>query len=207
MRHIRIGGQGIRTGRLAGKLPLGSVFLAGFIAGVVIMNLGKSILLENTGLLDEYTLYHMKYMTVDSSALFYFVLRKRLGNMLVLVILATTYLGLAVCAGAAFWYGMSAGAFLTALLIRYGLKGILFALAGVFPQYLLYAPALAALLLWCEEINRSIYFRNYSSLGEGKYILPGKIVKLVFIFCIILLGCMLESFCNPHIMLALLKIF
>ena len=45
------------------------------------MNMGKSILLEKTGPLDEYTLYHMKYMTINSNALFYYVLRQRFGNL------------------------------------------------------------------------------------------------------------------------------
>ncbi|MDE6168935.1 MAG: stage II sporulation protein M, partial [Acetatifactor sp.] len=125
----------------SGRLKLLPVFCAGLLAGIVIMNLGKSILLENTGLFDEDTLYHMKYMTVDGSALFSYVFRKRIMTVLILAMLATTYLGLAVCVGTAFWYGMSAGGYLTALALRYGLKGILLALAGVFPQYLLYVPA------------------------------------------------------------------
>ena len=61
-----------------GKIPLATIFVAGLFLGMLILNFGKSILLDNTGLLDEYTLYHMKYMTVDSSALFYYVLRNRL---------------------------------------------------------------------------------------------------------------------------------
>lgn len=211
MRRMGAGRWKLRIGRMPGRtsngMPLGSIFLAGLVAGIIVMNVGKSILLDNTGLLDEYTLYHMKYMTIDSTALFCYVLRNRLKNVFVLGILATTYLGLAVCAGAAFWYGMSFGAFLTALVLRYGLKGVFFALAGLFPQYLLYAPALAALLAWCEQTNRSIYFRNYSGKEEGKHILPGRILKFLLILFVVIVGCMLEGFCNPYIMTALLKIF
>ncbi len=88
------------------RIRFGNLFLAGLIAGIFIMNIGKSILLESTGLLDEYTLYQMKYMTVDSNALFCYVLRQRIGSTLLLGILATSYLGMIVCAGAAFWYGL-----------------------------------------------------------------------------------------------------
>lgn len=190
-----------------GHLPLFYLFLAGLAVGIFTMNLGKSILLENTGLLDEYTLYHMKYMTVDSNALFVFVLKKRLGSMLTLTVLSTTYLGLLVCGGAIFWYGLSTGSFLTALLIRYGLKGLFLAVASVFPQYLLYVPAIVALVLWCERLNRNIYFNRYSPLEERKVIQPGQVLKLFAIFGVILVGCLLESFCNPYILLMLLKIF
>ncbi len=190
-----------------GRLPLLYIGLAGLAAGFAIMNFGKSVLLENTGLLDEYTLYQMKYMTVDSSALFVFVLKKRLGSVLGLTVLSTTYLGLAVCGGAMFWYGLSGGSFLAALAIRYGLKGLLFAGASLFPQYLLYVPAMVALIKWCETLNRNIYFDRYTALEERKIFKPGQLVRFVVICGTILAGCCLESFCNPYILLALLKIF
>ena len=200
---MRIKSQSLQKGRL----PLFALFMAGLLAGVLTMNFGKSFLLENTGLLDEYTLYHMKYMTVDSSALFVFVLKKRMGSALALTVLSTTYLGLLVCGGAVFWYGLSAGSFLAALMIRYGLKGLLLAVASVFPQYLLYVPAVLSLLLWCERLNRSIYFNRYSPLEERGVIQPGQILKFLLILGVLLLGCLLESFCNPYILLMLLKIF
>ena len=191
-----------------GRLPLGPIFLAGVLAGILMMNLGKSILLENTGLLDEYTLYHMKYMTVDSSALFYYVLCLRMKTAITLAILATTYLGLVVCAGATFWYGLSAGAFLSAAVIRYGLKGILFACVGILPQYIVYVPAFVILLMWCETLNRSIYFRN-SSVTEGNGTVPWfkRVAQLLLILGVLLLGCMLESFANPGLLEKFLKIF
>ena len=207
MGKLRLGRWQAVTGHISGKLPFGSIFLAGLIAGILMMNIGKSMLLENTGLLDEDTLYHIKYMTVDNQALFGYVLRKRLGRAVCLAILSTTYLGLAVCAGAAFWYGMSAGSFLSALAIRYGLKGILLALAGIFPHYLLYVPALAALLGWCEQVNRGIYFKGYRGGEEGKFFWPGRVLRLIAILVVLLLGCLLEGFCNPGVLLSFLKIF
>lgn len=191
-----------------GRLPYGPIFLAGVLAGILMMNLGKSILLENTGLLDEYTLYHMKYMTVDSSALFYYVLRLRLKSAVMLVILATTYLGVFVCAGSVFWYGFSAGTFLAAVVIRYGLKGILFALAGILPQYILYVPAMVALLVWCENLNRSIYFRNnVTADGDSRVVWAKRLAQLAVIMCVLILGCLLESFLNPGLLEKFLKIF
>ena len=200
MLHI----SGRNTG--SGRLPLLPVFLTGILAGIFIMNIGKSILLENTGLLDEYALYHMKYMTVNSNALFYYVLKQRMGTLLILAVSATTYLGLAVCLGMTLWYGMAAGAFLSALVIRYGMKGILFALTGVMPQYLLYVPAMLALLFWCESLCRSIYFRNTVYM-EGNMTVPKRLVHLAIIVVAVLAGCFLESFVNPHLMSGLLKIF
>ena len=152
---MRITGIGIK----GTKLPVLPIFFAGVVAGVLVMNIGKSILLENTGLFDEYTLYNMKYMTVDSNALFSYVFRERILKFLAIAVLSTTYLGLAVCVGAVAWYGMSAGAFLSALVIRYGIKGGFLALVAMFPHYLIYIPAFLALLGWCENLYRGIYNR------------------------------------------------
>ena len=49
-----------------GKLPLRFLFLIGFAVGVLIVYWGKGTFLKNMGMLNEDTLYHMKYMAVDN---------------------------------------------------------------------------------------------------------------------------------------------
>ncbi|MCI9337487.1 MAG: stage II sporulation protein M [Lachnospiraceae bacterium] len=181
-------------------------FGAGLLVGIILINIGKSILLGETGLFDEYTLYHMKYMTVDCNALFCYILRKRMGRMLILAVLSSTYLGLVVCMGAAFWYGMSAGAFLAALSLRYGLKGILLAVISLFPHYLLYMPAVLLLLVWCEELFRGIYVRGELSVQDRRFMLK-KAGRLLLILAVAAAGCLLEGYLNPYLLLGFLKIF
>ena len=96
----------------AGKLPLHFLFLTGFVVGLFAVYFGRGILLNRAGMLDEDTLYRMKYMTVDSSILFWYVLCKRCRNFLVLIIMATTYLGWIFCGGVTVKYGFSVGFFL-----------------------------------------------------------------------------------------------
>ena len=193
---------------LGDKLPLGLLFWTGVLAGIIVLNLGKSILLDDAGLVDEYTLYHMKYMTVDSGALFYYVLWLRLKTVIILVVFATTYLGMVICAGAAVWYGFSCGAFASALMMQYGLKGIVFGVLSVFPQMMLYVPGVIALLQWCVQMNRSIYFQREPAAEAGKNLaLSRRIVRLLGILVVVLLGCLAESFINPEIMEWWLNIF
>lgn len=193
-------------GRKGTGLPVLPVFFAGLAAGILVMNIGKSILLENTGLFDEYTLYNMKYMTVDNSALFSYVFRERILKLLALTVLSTTYLGLAVCVGAIAWYGMSAGAFLSALVIRYGIKGVFLAFAAVFPHYFLYVPVFLALLNWCESLYRAIYQRTVN-FSEDKAYLPKKLFQLAVILLAATAACFLEAYVNPYILLGYLKVF
>ena len=205
-------GKAVGRMQLAGRGLLSKQrnFLAcfgiGLLIGIIAVNLGKGILLGESGLFDEDTLYHMKYMTVDSNALLCYIFRKRMGGLLVLAVLATTYLGLVVCMGASFWYGMSAGAFLTALALRYGLKGILLAVVSMFPQYLCYVPALLLLLIWCEELFRGIYMRGEFNVADRGFLLR-KAGRLVAIVAIVLGGCLLEGYVNPYLLLGFLKIF
>ncbi|MCM1569929.1 MAG: stage II sporulation protein M [Roseburia sp.] len=200
------------------KLPLLPVFLAGIFTGILIMGFGRSIFAGTTGLLDADTLYSMKNMTVDGNALFYFVLRSRVGLAVFLVAAATTYLGLFVCVGVTFWLGMSAGLFISAALLRYGMRGIFLVAAAVFPHYLLYAPAMLFLLLWCEKLCRSIYYQKSFRMqraeegGGLKKLFPmvggmGFAVQLILICLALLAGCVVESYVNPYIFSGLLRIF
>lgn len=192
----------------SGKRKFFSLFCVGLFVGIIVTNIGKSILLEDTGLFDEYTLYHMKYMTVDSNALFCYIFRKRIGMALGLALLSTTYLGLVACMGATLWCGMSMGVFLAALSVRYGIKGIMLAFVCMLPQYLLYVPAALALLSWCEGIFRGIYIRAGGEFwgGDKSYLLK-RAGWLAVICAAVTFGCLLEGYVNPYLMLGFLKIF
>ena len=198
---MRIAGKRAGTGRI----PVLQLFVAGILAGILIMNIGESILLDNTGVFDEDVLYHIKYLTVDYNALFCYVLRKRLMTILILAVLSTTYLGLAICVGTVLWYGTAAGGLLAVMIIRYGMKGILLAAACMFPQYLLYFPAMFAFLSWGESVYGSIYLRG--ALEPEKNVFIKKIMQLAGIIGMIIAGCVMEGFVNPFILTGLLKIF
>ncbi|MCM1217147.1 MAG: BMP family protein [Lachnospiraceae bacterium] len=188
-----------------GRIPVWQLFIAGFLAGILVVNMGESILLEKTGLFDEEVLYHMKYMTVDCNALFCYALRKRLLVVLILAVLSTTYLGLAICVGAALWYGAAAGGLLAVMVLRYGMKGILLAAASLFPHYLIFFPAIFTLLAWGESVYGSIYHRT--GVEPEKNIPIKKMGQLAAVIGMTVAGCALEGYVNPAVFLSLLKIF
>jgi uncharacterized membrane protein SpoIIM required for sporulation len=170
------------------------------------MNIGRTKLLGEAGLLSEESLYHMKYMTVDKNALFWYVAGMRLKKVVILAVLATTYLGLAAVCAAIIGCGVTAGMFLSAAFLQYGAKGLLLVLASVFPQFLLYVPALFFLFKWCEQICRGIYFEKNLRLA-GRNALLAKLMQLLGIVAVAITGCVLESYVNPILVKKLLKIF
>lgn len=190
----------------AGKLPLRFLFLIGLGIGLSAAYFGRGIWFQTTGILDEDTLYRMKYMTVDSGVLFAYVLCKRCRNFFVLIIMATTYLGLVFCGGITVKYGFSIGFFISTAIYRYGIKGLLLGIVGAFPQYLCYVPAILLLIRWCEELHRSIYF-YHNITGQGKKSLPGRLGKLALILIVLVLGCILECFVNPVLLKGFLQFF
>ena len=190
----------------AGKLPLRFLFLIGLGIGLSAVYFGRGIWFQTTGILDEDTLYRMKYMTVDSGVLFAYVLCKRCRNFFVLIIMATTYLGLVFCGGITVKYGFSIGFFISTAIYRYGIKGLLLGIVGAFPQYLCYVPAILLLIRWCEELHRSIYF-YHNITGQGKKSLPGRLGKLALILMVLVLGCILECFVNPVLLKGFLQFF
>ncbi len=192
--------------RVEGRLPLLYLFAAGVALGIIFMNIGKGTLLEGAGLLSQESLYHMKYMTIDKNALFWYVAGMRLKKVMVLAVFSTTYLGLvAVCVMTAGW-GVTVGMFLSAAFLQYGAKGLLLVITSVFPQFLLYVPALFFLLKWCEQICRGIYFEKNLRLA-GKNALLVKLLQLLGIVAVTITGTVLESYVNPIIVKKLLKIF
>ena len=190
----------------AGKLPLRFLFLIGLGIGLSAAYFGRGIWFQTTGILDEDTLYRMKYMTVDSGVLFAYVLCKRCRNFFVLIIMATTYLGLVFCGGITVKYGFSIGFFISTAIYRYGIKGLLLGIVGAFPQYLCYVPAILLLIRWCEELHRSIYF-YHNITGQGKKSLPGRLGKLALIWIALVFGCLLECFVNPALLKGFLQFF
>ena len=190
----------------AGKLPLRLLFLTGFAAGLFAVYFGRGMLLDHKGMLDEDMLYRMKYMTVDSRLLFWYVLCKRCRNFLVLIIMATTYLGWIFCGGITVKYGFSVGFFLSMAIFRYGIKGILLGIVSIFPHYLCYVPAVILLLRWCEDLHRSIYF-YHNITGQGKSSLPGRLGRLALILMALIFGCLLECFVNPVLLKGFLQVF
>lgn len=145
-------------------------------------------------------------MTVDSGVLFAYVLCKRCRNFFVLIIMATTYLGLVFCGGITVKYGFSIGFFISTAIYRYGVKGLLLGIVGAFPQYLCYVPAILLLIRWCEDLHRSIYF-YHNITGQGKKSLPGRLGRLALVFLTLLLGCVLECFVNPVLLKGFLQFF
>lgn len=185
------------------KIRFGYLYIAGLLTGIIGMVLGKSALLGHSGLWGEGTLLQVIAMDMAGGTLFVYLLGRRGLRFLLLSLLATTYLGAVLCMAAAYWYGFACGCLLAAAVLRYGLRGLLLALAGVLPQGVLYAPLAYSLLNWCAVTCNMIYRKDMRPLGEPKTpVMARRVFSWFLLFGILTAGCALEGFVNPLLLKA-----
>ncbi|MBD5463760.1 MAG: stage II sporulation protein M [Lachnospiraceae bacterium] len=186
------------------------LFLGSFLLGVLIMNMGDDVLISENGIFSQASVSRLRYIEIDSGRFFRYVLKHRMGEGALLLLLSTTGLGIISVYVCIIWQGVLAGMTITTAIIRYGIRGMLLILGGMFPHQLLLVPAEIMLLGWCYENCSRGHF-------SGKYDLPyyknrkqqyiRQAIGLLWIIVVIIIGCILESYVNPILISDLVKIF
>lgn len=186
------------------------LFLGGFLAGILWINFRSSSILQNMELLNTSSLHRLRYLDIDGGTFFLYVLRERMGAVIIMCLMAITFLGAAAVSVYAFWMGAMAGIFLSVASIRYGLKGIALVLVGIVPHYFMLVPACIMLMNWCYTLSTALYYPERaaeSTYGSRKQYLIRKIPQLLIIVGVVIIGSLLESYVNPSLLSHFLKIF
>lgn len=187
-----------------------SLFLGSFFLGILIMNMGNEVFLGDAGIFNTSTMNRLKYIEINDGKFLVYVLRQRLEGCVALLLLSATALGLISAYGVVLWQGFITGMLITAAVIRYGIKGLLLILGGMFPHQCLLIPGGIMLLGWCLE--NYYWFHRY---GRGtvphfrsrrqQFFHQG--ILLLWILLVMIIGCVLESYVNPILISDLIKFF
>ncbi|MDE6517735.1 MAG: stage II sporulation protein M [Acetatifactor sp.] len=184
------------------------LFIIGICGGILLANLVKSELLSGTELLGENALLQVRYAVIDSKSLFLHLLGQRLGEAILLILLSTTFLGVAIVWFYAFRYGLYLGLLLTTLLAGHGIRGILLLAAGLLPQILVYVPVWILLLALAERTCRRLYYLNGNEgLAGLKRIGIHLSAQSGLILFVLGVGCWLEAYVNPYLLRLVVRIF
>lgn len=182
----------------------------GFFAGILGMILKKESLLYSTGFLDSYTLGPVKYLEPDTGKLLITVVMQRLGAVVLLIILATTYLGSVTAHLYQVWSGLAMGILTAGSVLRYGMKGLLLAAGSLLPQQLILIPAFLMLSVKCCELCKSMYFGGmtggFSGREKGKFLLK-KGLDIITCVIFVAVGCFVEACINPGVLKWILRYF
>jgi len=174
------------------KISLSNIYVFSLVATMLFLLLRKNAVLIQTSLFSEATLKEIQVRLSGESPTFLFVLQQRLAIIISLFVLSTTTLGNLYVYMNVLWYGISSGLFLSVVLMRYGVKGLLLLVAGMFPHYLIYVPALVLVFHLSRE-KRTV---------NSKFIL-----QLLVISSVVIIGCILECYVNPEVVAKILKKF
>ncbi|MCM1387248.1 MAG: stage II sporulation protein M [Bacillus sp. (in: Bacteria)] len=185
------------------------VFMIGLFLGILLVNIKYDVWMQDDGLLNVAMLRKLQGSELDGGYLFGYIMKHRVFTILIIGMLAFTIIGLPIVCGYVCYLGISAGCILSIAVIRYGIRGLFFVAAGIFPQAVLLIPGYFLLFRWGIDCNRKLYKRNDGL--EGRYLVGGQFILkkgigLAGILIIVILGCILESYVNPKIIHFILKI-
>lgn len=186
------------------------LFMLGLFIGILIVNVGHDTWINNSELLGTKMLERLESSTLERGSLFGYVLKHRLFTLCMLSLLATTMFGISIICGYICYMGLTAGCLLSVAVIRYGIRGMLLMLAGIFPQGVLLIPGYVALFLWAAGINRVLYSKgtymdSFERYSRQFYLKKG--IQIIEIMIVVIMGCLLESYVNPKMLHLVLNIF
>ncbi len=186
------------------------MFLLGLFLGILAVNIRHDVWINDNGLLNAEMMRRLQESEPDGSYLFGYIIKHRLSAVLIVGLLASTVIGPPIVYAYVCYLGAGAGCMLSVAVIRYGVRGLLFMAAAIFPHGLILIPAYLFLFMWSMDLNRTLYPGTIGLDGHyyhrGRLILQ-KTVKLTGILILVVAGCMLESYVNLKILHLILEIF
>ena len=181
-----------------------TLFLSGFVLGVLYISVFGKEAVHNTSLLSPYFFSKYERLEFAPEELFLYILKARLSTFFILWLTGLTVLGSLAYYGYLLWVGAALGITMTTAAMKMGLMGIVLCIAGGLPHFVLYVPAVYWILKKiCEMSAKQDYkFRQWSN-GK-KQILPYLLVGVTGI-ALLFAGAFLESYVNPIFLRPFLK--
>jgi stage II sporulation protein M len=144
---------------------------------------------------------------IDYAGLFRYVLGENFNNFIVFWLLSITILGIPYMALKITSFGFFSGFFISAVTMRYGLKGILLVLVYVFPHGLIYLPITLISLYKGYELTRMIYHDNRTRIGGIAKLVKAHLIIIVLLAAALLVGSFLEAYPGAFLLKKTLGMF
>lgn len=180
--------------------------LGAFVAGIFMANIMGREAVSNAGILNDYFVEKFQYTQINGENLFFYIFGERVPLLLLLLLLAFTAFGIIGGILMIGWQGFSVGFMLSSAIAKYGMKGILLVLGGLFPQYLFYMPVY---LLYCYltvYLRQRLYMERRGQMLDRGYICAAGLLAGIGLLFLFAAGIFLESYINPVILKQILKI-
>lgn len=185
------------------------VILLAFIIGILLANFMGREKVTGAGVLNDYFVEKFKYTEINRENLFFYIMGERMPMVILGLIFCFCSFGIIIGILNLGWLGLSFGFMLSAAVAKYGVRGILLIIGGMFPQYIFYLVTYVGYCSLAVFLGRGLHkvvptgnisreqMRMY---GMGLFV--GGVLVLLFVT-----GIFLESYMNPIFLKKILKIF
>lgn len=180
--------------------------LLSFVAGIFAANFMGREAVSHAGVLNDYFIEKFQYTQIKGENLFFYVVGERLPLLLLLFLLIVTSFGIPGGILALGWQGFSVGFMLSTGIAKYGVKGIMLVLGGLFPQYLFYLPVYIFYCCMAVFLHQRLRGRE-GNMSDRGFIYGIGVLSVVLMLVMFVAGIFLESYVNPVILKNILKIF
>jgi len=183
-----------------------TLFLSGFVIGVLYISVFGKAAVHSTSLMSSYFFSKYKQIEFVSEELFLYTLKSRLSAFTILWLTGLTVLGSAAAYAYLFWIGAALGITATVSAMKMGFQGILLCIASGLPHAVLYIPAGCWILKKICEMSgsREVKLRQWSS---GRRLFYSYLLVWILGAGLFLAGSFLESYVNPIFLKTFLKNF
>ena len=165
------------------------LYMVGFLIGILYVNLVADQYVNQSSIFSEYYLKQYASMGLAAGGYLVQLIGIRFSPFFVILMLGYTRYRKGIVILFLLWTGFSFGLLISIEIMSMGSRGVLFFLAGLFPQYLFYIAAYI-ILLWNVYVNQEIRWT---------------ISKMTVTVGLILIGLFMEGWVNPLIIRGFIK--
>jgi stage II sporulation protein M len=183
------------------------LLICGLFFGVLSANIFSDSYLTQLQEYQNSVFANISESDIDYSGLFWYILSNNIKEfcmfwLLSITILGIPYMALKICA-----FGFYTGFFISAVTMRYGMKGLLLVLAYKFPHGLIYLPIVIISLFKGYELCKKIYHDNRSHFNGFFNIIKPYFFLLIILAITLLIGSFLEAYAGSYILKKVIRLF
>ena len=194
--------------RKLGEVKLGLFILAaGIVFGFLFARIFKGYYWNSMELINTDYLYKIRDAAIDYPVLLRYVLWNIYRSFILFWIISATAIGIPYMALCILYGGFQCGFFLTVILMRYNLKGILLIFGYTFPHYLIYIPVAFLCLRTGYWLCRSMYYDNKLGRKGKAEKIARHIILIILLALVLLIGALLETYVSSFLLKKILLLF
>lgn len=171
-------------------------FFGGILIGTVVANVFRGFYINDFFLFQDSYYNALKVKEIDCFSVFTLSLISNIKSFALLILLATTMIGIPGYMLHIGYKGFSVGFLISTAVMRFGIGGVVFFLGYLFPHYLVLIPLYLIVYMKGFHLNERLYSKNESNRVRFMSYMPSILLLLVLLF----IASLLEGYFNTGLL-------